>query len=59
MSAYDLDTVLKKWERDELSTEQAVGQILLLLQMVLQRLGRLEVAQENSRRQDTSPGGKS
>lgn len=58
MSAYDLDTVLKKWERDELSTEQAVGQILLLLQTILHRLGRLEVAQENNRRQDTSPGGK-
>ncbi len=59
MSAYDLDTVLKKWERDELSTEQAVGQILLLLQTILHRLGRLEVAQENNRRQDAPPGGKS
>ena len=29
MSAYDLDTILKKWERAELSTEQAIGQILL------------------------------
>ncbi|GAB4148764.1 MAG: hypothetical protein Fur0021_09010 [Candidatus Promineifilaceae bacterium] len=58
MSAYDLDTVLKKWERDELSTEQAVGQILLLLQTILYRLGRLEVTQENNRRQDAPPGGK-
>jgi hypothetical protein len=52
MSAYDLDTVLKKWEREELTTEQAIGQILLLLQSISQRVGRLEVAQENIRRQD-------
>jgi len=52
MSAYDLDTMLKKWEREELTTEQAVGQILLLLQSISHRVGRLEVAQENIRRQD-------
>lgn len=52
MSAYELDTVLKKWEREELTTEQAVGQILLLLQSISQRVGRLEVAQENIRRQE-------
>jgi len=52
MSAYDLETILKKWERDELSTEQAVGQILLLLQSISYRVGRLEVAQAKNRRQD-------
>ncbi len=52
MSAYDLDTVLKKWKRDELSTEQAVGQILLILQNIMHRVGRLEVVQEYSRRRD-------
>ena len=52
MSAHDLDTLLKKWERDELSTEQAVGQMLLLLQSLSRRVGHLEVAQENKRRQD-------
>ena len=51
MSAYDLDTMLKKWEREELSTEQAIGQIMLLLQSISLRVGRLEVAQENNRRQ--------
>lgn len=57
MGAYNLDTILKKWERGELSTEQAVGQILLQLQSLTQRLGQLEVAQESSRRQDKPPGG--
>ena len=56
MSAYDLDTMLKKWEREELTTEQAVGQILLLLESISQRVGRLEVTQENLRRQDRTSG---
>lgn len=56
MSAYDLDTMLKKWEREELSTEQAIGQIMLLLQSISHRVGRLEVAQENNRRQSRPLG---
>jgi hypothetical protein len=54
MSAYDLETILKKWERAELSTEQAVGQILLLLKTISHRVGQLEVAQAKNRRQDNS-----
>jgi hypothetical protein len=54
MSAYDLETILKKWERAELSTEQAIGQILLLLHSISYRLGRLEVAEAKNRRQDKS-----
>jgi hypothetical protein len=49
MSAYDLDTVLKKWERAELSTEQAVGQILQLLDALSERVGRLETEQAKHR----------
>ena len=56
MSAYDLDTMLKKWEREELSTEQAIGQIMLLLQSISHRIGRLEVVQENIRRQSGQLG---
>lgn len=56
MSAYDLDTMLKKWEREELSTEQAIGQIMLLLQSISHRVGRLEMAQENNRRQSRPLG---
>jgi hypothetical protein len=57
MSAYELDTVVKKWERAELSTEQAIGQILLLLQDVSYRVGRLEVTQAKDRRQGGSTDG--
>lgn len=59
MGAHDLDILLKKWERDELTTEQAVGQMLLLLHSLAQRVGRLEVAQEKNRRQEKgSEGGR-
>jgi hypothetical protein len=52
MGAYDLDAILKKWERDELTTEQAVGQILLQLQGISERVGRLEVIHAKNRRQE-------
>ena len=58
MSAYDLDTVVKKWEQAELTTEQAIGQILLLLNNFSERIGRLEVIQANNRRQDKSTSGR-
>lgn len=54
MSAYDLETIVKKWERTELTTEQAIGQILLLLQSISDRVGQLEVIQAKNRRQDNS-----
>lgn len=50
MSAYTLETVLQKWEKGTLTTEQAVGQILLLLQNMAARIGRLEVQQVEARR---------
>jgi hypothetical protein len=52
VSAYDLETILKKWERAELSAEQAIGQILLLLQGISKRIGRLEVEQAKNRHQE-------
>lgn len=57
MSAYDLQTIVKKWERAELSTEQAIGQILLLLQSISDRVGRLEVDQAKTRRQENTNKG--
>jgi hypothetical protein len=49
MSAYELETIIKKWERHNLTTEQAVGQILLLLQTISDRVGKLEERQEKQR----------
>lgn len=42
MAAYSLEIVLQKWEKGELSTEQTVGQTLLLMQELSERVGKLE-----------------
>lgn len=42
MSSYDLDRVIKLWERDQLTNEQAIGQLLLQVQALGQRVGELE-----------------
>lgn len=52
MSAYDLETVLKKWGTGELTTEQAIGQILLLLTSLNNRIGALEKRQEQTQRRN-------
>lgn len=49
MSAYDIDALLNKWERGTITTEQAVGQTLLLVQGVSQRVGNLERRMERRR----------
>lgn len=58
MSAYDLETILKKWERAELSAEQAIGQILLLLESISKRIGRLEVEVAKNRHREKPPQAK-
>ncbi|MCB8943938.1 MAG: hypothetical protein H6658_09300 [Ardenticatenaceae bacterium] len=50
MSTYDMDLLLNKWERGTITTEQAVGQMLLLIQEVSQRVGSLEKRMEQRRR---------
>lgn len=42
MSTYGLEEVISRWERGTLTMEQAIGQILLLLQVVEERLRDLE-----------------
>jgi hypothetical protein len=49
MSAYDMDSLLNKWERGTITTEQAIGQILLLIQGLSQRVGNLERRMERRR----------
>ena len=50
MSVYDLQHIIKLWERDKLTTEQAVGQIILHLQSLSKRVNALEKQAEKSRR---------
>ena len=42
MNPYELKQVIKMWEQETLTAEQAIGQILLHLQSIGQRLGQLE-----------------
>jgi hypothetical protein len=42
MGSYNLDELITLWERDKLTTEQAVGQILLMLRSLSQQLRELE-----------------
>jgi len=42
VSTYDLTTLLQKWEKGELTSEQAVGQVLLMIQELSDRVGKLE-----------------
>jgi len=42
MGSYALTDVVKRWERGKLTTEQAIGQLLLLLQELSNRVGILE-----------------
>jgi glutamate 5-kinase len=57
MSAYELETVIRKWETDKLTPEQTIGQILLLLQDLSERVSYLEARQEERRRQGRVAGG--
>lgn len=42
MSAYELSRVLEKWDREELTSEQAIGQLLLLVESLNRRVGAIE-----------------
>ena len=51
MGQYDLRTIIKMWEQDKLTVEQVIGQILLHTEVLAQRVGSLEKAQEKGRQQ--------
>lgn len=53
MSTYGLDEVIRRWGRGALTVEQAVGQILLLLQVIEERLRYLEHMPPTSKRDPT------
>lgn len=45
-SLYPLTELVKRWEREQLTTEQAVGQILMWLAHLSQRIAELEANQD-------------
>jgi hypothetical protein len=46
---YTLEEVVKRWTRGDMTTEQVVGQSLLILQDIAKRLGVLEKLREADR----------
>ena len=42
MGTYGIEGVIRAWEREKMTAEQAVGQILLLLKELEERLLRIE-----------------
>ncbi len=58
MSSYNLKQLIKMWTKEELTTEQAVGQLLLQLQTLSTRLGTLEKQFEKNRKENGNRSGK-
>ncbi|MBK6709667.1 MAG: hypothetical protein IPG51_04890 [Chloroflexi bacterium] len=50
MSAYDLQELIKKWETEKLTSDQAIGQILLQMKEISERMGALEMSLQRLRR---------
>lgn len=46
MKKYPVSELIKKWEREDISVEQAIGQILLWLVGLVERVARLEARQQ-------------
>jgi hypothetical protein len=42
---YDLAELIRRWGREELTVEQTVGQILIWLGLIVERLEKLEAVQ--------------
>jgi hypothetical protein len=42
MGTYPLETIIREWSRGKLTTEQAIGQILLLVQKLQDRIQEVE-----------------
>ena len=54
MGTYSLETLIRKWGLSELTAEQAIGQILLILQKLARRVEALEERGEEAHRKRSS-----
>jgi hypothetical protein len=55
MSNYSLEEIIKRWGHGNLTTEQAIGQILLVVQSLSRRVGKLEQLAEAQRNKPPGP----
>ena len=42
MGTYTLEHIIKEWAKDRITTEQVIGQILLLIQEIREQLAEIE-----------------
>jgi len=54
MGVYSLETLIRKWGLGELTAEQAIGQILLILRDLLRRVEALEERGDKAHRKHPS-----
>jgi len=54
METYSVETLIRKWGLSELTAEQAIGQILLILQELVRRVEALEGRGKCSHRKHSS-----
>ena len=57
MGTYSLETLIRKWGLSELTTEQAIGQMLLILRELIRRVEALEERGEGTNRKRSSRRG--
>ena len=54
MSHYSIEELVKLWANQQVTTEQAIGQLLLQTKEILKRLAEVEREQYRARRNETS-----
>jgi hypothetical protein len=42
MGTYAIEHIIKEWSKDNMTSEQVIGQVLLLLQEIKERIAELE-----------------
>jgi hypothetical protein len=53
MGHYNLDELITRWEQEKLTTEQAIGQMLLMLRLLTERVRELEQWRWRRKKADT------
>jgi hypothetical protein len=57
VGTYDWHELIQRWQRGELSADQAIGQLILQMKALSERVGRLEIDYETKRRDKNQNGG--
>lgn len=55
MNRYEIDQLVKLWGQEQLTVEQAIGQLLLYVKVLVEQVGKLEQSQRTQHRSGPSP----